>query len=100
MDAPETTDDARVEAGANLVLRTGRIAAILFALCLLYILSIGPVSWLILVLGVDELHPTIGRLYEGFYAPVIYLGINTPLKGPFDWYCGLWVELAHWCRSG
>jgi hypothetical protein len=93
MDSPETTDDARAEGRANPIRSAWRVVAILFALCLLYILSIGPAAGLLMLLHGGANH-TAARCFETFYAPVMSLGECTPLGEPLDWYIRWWLELG------
>jgi len=94
MDAPEATDDARPEAGANLVNRAARIGAILFALCLIYVLSLGPAVAVFEWAGAEEAHPAAARAARIIYAPLEYLHGHTPLKEPLDLYAGWWGRLG------
>jgi hypothetical protein len=95
MDAPDTTSDAREVARANLVNRIARIAIIIVVLCLIYVLSVGPVVGLAVFLGVEQFHPNVALLFNGFYAPVYYLGGDGPLREPLRLYLNWWVGLAN-----
>jgi len=68
--------------------RTGSGAAVALVLALLlpilYVLSIGPVGALVEKTGVGEEAAWV------FYAPVIWLHDNTPLKEPLEAYAELW----------
>lgn len=57
----------------------------LVAVPLLYVLSIGPVGTIAV-----ESHLISLNLVQTFYAPVIWLRNNTPMRGPLDWYGHLW----------
>jgi hypothetical protein len=37
-------------------------------------------------------NPTVQRTLETYYAPLVWLYENTPLRGPLDWYVELWRE--------
>jgi hypothetical protein len=93
MDSPETTDDAREEARANLIIRAGRVAAIVLACCLMYILSIGPVAGIIVWAGVSP-HSAAGTPLIVFYTPVNYLHDQTPLKEPLEQYTAWWERMG------
>ncbi len=49
----------------------------------LYVLSIGPVVWLVKKLNWPD------ELFERFYQPVVWLHDNTALKVPLEWYSNL-----------
>jgi hypothetical protein len=85
MDAAETTDDGRAKARANWTGRAVRVAAILFALCVPYVLSVGPVIGALRWARIDQFDPAVAGVFV-FYAPVIYLHDHTPLQGPLDQY--------------
>lgn len=56
--------------------------AIVF-LPVLYVLSIGPVVWLVEKLNWPE------EYFKNFYQPVVWLHDNTALKAPLEWYGNL-----------
>jgi hypothetical protein len=58
--------------------------AILLAVPLLYVLSVGPVE------AVSQKIPSSRGAVRQFYAPVIWLRNNTTLQKPLDLYVGLW----------
>jgi hypothetical protein len=60
------------------------VAAILLAVPLLYVLSIGPVG------AVIEKIPSSRGAVQRFYFPLIWLHDNTASKKPLEWYAGLW----------
>jgi hypothetical protein len=59
---------------------------------LLYVLSIGPVA-----LVLNKTHDFGGLIsekpLEAFYAPVVWLAMNTPLRRPLDAYMRFWTGL-------
>lgn len=61
----------------------GWVAAV-FVAVLLYVLSVGPAVLLSIKTGDG------GRSIRIFYAPVIWLHENTPLKKPIEAYLFLW----------
>jgi hypothetical protein len=93
MDTPGMTDEAREGVRANRAGSTARVAAILFALCLVYILSIGPVAGILAWLGIGT-NPRVEACAEIFYAPHKYLHDHTPLKEPLDQYIMWWIRLG------
>jgi hypothetical protein len=97
MDTAETADESRAEARASLVLRTGRIAVIPFAMCAMYVLSIGPAVAVIALTGLEDSDTAI-LTASVVYAPVLYLEEHTRLEGPLKWYAGWWEELGHRLR--
>jgi hypothetical protein len=61
MITPETTDDARAKAGGKLAKMAALIAAILFAVPVLYALSIGPVQAMAVWGWIDDESPAGAR---------------------------------------
>ncbi|MBN2192697.1 MAG: hypothetical protein JW751_07750 [Polyangiaceae bacterium] len=59
-------------------------AAILLALPLTYVASLGPVAVVADALGADM------ETVKTFYLPVIWLHDHTPLREPLEWYADLW----------
>ncbi len=66
------------------------LMAVLLVLPLVYLLSFGPVGFLL-----EKFHaPMSMRPYVlAFYRPVIWLHDNTPLKQPIEAYARWWGEL-------
>ena len=61
------------------------ITIVFLILPLLYILSLGPVVYVL------QLTNGAGADFaEAFYYPVIWLHDNTPLKEPLEWYVDFW----------
>jgi hypothetical protein len=54
----------------------------------LYVLSVGPAAY---VIERTRSGQEAGRL---FYAPLIWLHDNTPLRGPLEWYVRSWEKAA------
>jgi hypothetical protein len=52
----------------------------------LYVLSIGPASYIVMRTGRGK------ETGQAVYAPVGWLQDSTPLKKPLEWYIRLWVE--------
>jgi hypothetical protein len=73
-------DDARKSGGWR------RIAPVLLLLAVVYVLSVGPAEVAVARAGKGR------EAARTFYAPLIWLRDNTPLKRPLDWYVGLWVK--------
>jgi hypothetical protein len=92
MDSQETTDDVRPQAGGKLAKRGALIAAILFVLPVLYVLSIGPVTAMVVWGWIDDESTAIQRI-EACYEPLDCLN-GTPLNGPFEAYIEWWVSMA------
>ena len=69
---------------------TCAVAVVVIFAIMLYFLSIGPAAALCMKTNASE---ATWRALEIFYAPVIWLARNTPLRGPFgayiDWWCGI-----------
>ncbi|OYW29072.1 MAG: hypothetical protein B7Z47_05205 [Chthoniobacter sp. 12-60-6] len=70
---------------------TAGLMAVLLLLPLVYLLSIGPMGFLL-----EKFHvPMSMRSYVlAFYRPVIWLHNNTPLKQPLEAYARWWSDLA------
>jgi hypothetical protein len=64
------------------------IVCALIALPLLYTLSVGPAAYLV------ERTGTGSELAHGVYAPLIWLGENTPLGEPLEWCAQKWERAA------
>jgi hypothetical protein len=92
MTTPETIDDARAKAESKLAKRASLIAVILFALPLLYVLSLGPVQAMMVWGWIDPEGTAIQRI-EAFYEPLDCLK-GTPLNGPFQAYLEWWLHMA------
>lgn len=58
--------------------------AVLVALPLLYVLSVGPVA-----MCVERFAPNMRRPVQAFYLPLRWLHDATPLREPLNWYVGL-----------
>ena len=97
MDTPNTTSDARGPAEANPRANVPRVIAILLALCLLYILSIGPAAGLLTFSHLAGGFTTM-RLFGDIHRPVMFLGESTPLGEPLEWYIVWWLELGQRLR--
>jgi hypothetical protein len=97
MGSAETTGDARKKAGANLASSVARLAAVVVASCLIYILSIGPVAaamaWR--EVGADD---PVGVCLHTFYSPIVYLHDHTRLRGPVEQYVNWWEALGERLR--
>ena len=63
-----------------------RIVFTLVGLSLLYVLSGGP-AWRLYIRS-----PESRPLIEKFYAPVIWIGTETPLQAPLLWYLNCWMD--------
>ncbi len=63
----------------------GRVAAILAAAALLYLVSPIPVA--LFLIHSHRPYTSAGR----FYAPVLWLRAHTPLRGAIDWADG-WLQ--------
>ncbi len=65
----------------------------LFAAALgLYLVSIGPVTGLLVWLDVEN--RTIIEWFPEFYAPIIWTHANTPLHDVIEWYVDYWQHLG------
>jgi hypothetical protein len=93
MATSKVTGDARPEPRVNRRRRAARIAVVLFVLCLIYILSIGPFVALIVATGTWD-NPHVGTFATVFYAPLYYVSYWTHLKGPLKLYAYWWAELG------
>jgi hypothetical protein len=91
MTTTEPTDDATVEARGKLHSRASLIAIILFALPVVYVLSIGPVQAMMVWGWISE-ETSIERI-EAFYEPLDGLK-GTALDGPLQAYVGWWARMA------
>lgn len=65
--------------------------ALLLALPLAYVLSIGPVLYFM-----TKFHApmTANHYAAAFYQPLIWMRENTSFKQPLDAYVGWWLEMA------
>jgi len=62
-------------------------AALLPSLGMLYVVSIGPAILL------DLRFPWVRGIFVRFYAPLLWLYMNTGLRDVLDWYVGFWYTL-------
>jgi hypothetical protein len=77
------SDEARARRGYGFWVVAGVLVALV-----IYFLSLGPAVYFVQRTGT-------GRETAGVvYTPLIWLGQNTPLSGPFDWYVRKWQSLA------
>jgi hypothetical protein len=67
------------------------IVCALIALPLLYVFSVGPVSYFAARSGGTASWLDAAKTV---YAPLIWLHDNTPLKKPLEWYTQKWEKLA------
>jgi hypothetical protein len=58
--------------------------ALLLAVPILYVLSMGP------VVAISEKTGRGGEAVKTFYAPIIWLHNHTILAKPLEWYAALW----------
>lgn len=63
------------------------IAAMLPSLGMLYVVSIGPAILL------DLRFSWVRSIFKRFYAPLLWLYMNTSLRDVLDWYLGFWYTL-------
>jgi hypothetical protein len=65
------------------------VTVLLLGLPPLYILSTGPVLWM---LGKTNYFggSIPGDWVISFYWPIVWLYLNTPMKRPIEWYLSLW----------
>lgn len=94
MDVTETTDESRAEARATLGNPAVYVALILIALCLIYVLSIGPAIALLVLTGLIDNDAALS-VVDVVYAPVFYLAGYPPLSAPFDGYMEWWEGQGH-----
>lgn len=77
--------------------KAARVAVILLALCLMYVLSIGPASGIIVWTGISPSGP-VGSCVRVFYWPIECLHDHALLKGPFVRYVAWWERLGQRLR--
>lgn len=70
---------------------TAAWSAVIVALPLMYVLSIGPVAYLAHKLG---MYSAASGLAQAFYAPVIWLHDHTVCKAPLESYLDWWERLG------
>lgn len=64
------------------------ISCIVFGILALYVLSIGPVGWL---LTHNYIPPPYGRYIWAFYWPVVTVGMSgEPFTTVYAWYLDIW----------
>ena len=73
------------------------VAAILLALCLIYVLSIGPVVGVLVWSGFRETD-RVGSCVCVLYSPIIYLHDHTAFKEPIEQYVDRWDHLGQRLR--
>ena len=66
------------------------IVALLIGLPVLYVLSVGPISWLY---NHEVLPRSLVPIYYWFYAPIAFANERGPewLRQILDWYADLWT---------
>jgi hypothetical protein len=89
----ETNSDENPEAARRKSISAAHIAGIIAVLCLLYVLSIGPVMGMMLWAGATPDGPAI-VCFCAAYAPILYLDDHTPLQGAIGQYIGWWGRLG------
>lgn len=61
------------------------VIAVVIAIPLLYVLSIGPAE------AIATKYPKCEPVFHKFYFPLGWLAVYTPLGKPLKWYVRLWI---------